>query len=506
MDSQTRIKNNYFDGIKVTRVHFLLFLTMMLAYFFEQMDNWNFGFIAPVLFTSWGFEPAQLAGEIAKVTFPYFLGMTFGGLLGGVISDFIGRRKTFLSAIFIFSIGSVLNGFVPLNELTMLIITRATTGFGIFMMMVCSQTFIAEMSPADSRGKWQGRVAAVGFCAAPLVGLFCLLVLPVGMGTGAFILGWRIVFWAGGLGFVAFFIGLKYIKESPRWLVSKGRIDEAEKIMLEITGQDIDLSDAAKLLPPKVKVLDVLVGMFSLKYLKRTVVLLLFMGISTPATFVITNWTTAALTQNINGAINAGAASAFLSSGMNFPVLITLMMQIGVPAGLFLNSFISDKLYRKFPLAIMLIVTGILAAAFGLYFSGLDLGSFGMGELVTVCILGFCMTAAVMCAGFMGFSYVAESYPTRMRNTATGVHNAVARFATSGFQLIIPIIMGANMMIAAAAEAGGSAPGLAVFFSNVGLTGFAGLFLTVAGLLIIPALIVIAFGMRTGGKSLEEIS
>ncbi|MCL2529304.1 MAG: MFS transporter [Coriobacteriia bacterium] len=492
MASQTRIKNNYFDGLKVTRIHFLLFLTMMLAYFFEQMDNWNFGFIAPVLFTNWGFAPTELAAEIAKVTFPYFLGMTFGGLLGGVISDFIGRRKTFLGAILIFSIGSILNGFVPVGDLTLLIITRASTGFGIFMMMVCSQTFIAEMSPADSRGKWQGRVAAVGFCAAPLVGLFCLLVLPVGAGTAAFVQGWRIVFWAGGLGLLAFFVGLKYIKESPRWLVSKGKIDEAEQIMLEITGQDIDLSDAAKLLPPKVKVIDVLVGMFSLKYLKRTVVLLLFMGISTPATFVITNWTTAALTQNINGAINNDVASAFLSSGMNFPVLITLIMQIGVPFGLLINSFISDKLYRKYPLAIMLIITGILATCFGLYFSSLDLSVFGVGELIAVCVLGFCMTAGVMCAGFMGFSYVAESYPTRMRNTATGVHNAVARFATSGFQMVIPVIMTAT------AATGG--------FLGLGLAGFSGLFITVAVLLTVPAIIVIALGMRTGGKSLEEIS
>jgi len=483
-----RKKNNYFDGLKVTRIHTLLFVVMMLAYFFEQMDNWNFGFIAPVLFGSWGFVGADIAAQVAKVTFPYFLGMTFGGLLGGVISDFIGRRKTFLGAIFIFSVGSVLNGFVPDGNLTMLIATRATTGFGIFCMMVCSQTFIAEMSPADSRGKWQGRIAAVGFCAAPLVGLFCLLILPF---TAGFVTGWRIVFWAGGLGFLAFFAGLKYIKESPRWLVSKGRIEEAEKIMFGITGEDIDLSDAAKALPPKVKVADVLVGMFHIKYIKRTIVLLLFVLLSTPATFVITNWTTTALSQQINGAINAGAASALLTSGTNIAVLITLIMQIGVPFGLLVNSFISDRGYRKFPMAGTFIFAGILGVIFGTYVQGLNLATFGASELAVVCILGFLLTASVMAGGFMSFSYIAESYPTRMRNTATGVHNAAGRFATSGFQLLIPMIM--------AAQAG-------TIFATLGLTGFSGLYIVVGILLFIPALIVLFFGIRTGRKSLEEIS
>ena len=486
--SATRIKNNYFDGLKVTRTHVMIFAVMMLAYFFEQMDNWNFGFIAPVLFGQWGFQGPAVAGEVAKVTFPYFLGMTFGGLLGGVISDFIGRRKTFLGAILIFSIGSVLNGFVPVGNLNMLIITRTMTGFGIFCMMVCSQTFIAEMSPADSRGKWQGRVAAVGFCAAPLVGLFCLTVLPF---TAGFVTGWRIVFWAGGLGFLAFFAGLKYIKESPRWLVSKGRIADAEKIVLEITGQDVDLNDAAKALPPRVKTTDVLIGMFKTKYIGRTIVLLCFVLLNTPATFVITNWTTTALSQQINGAIAAGAASPLLLSGTNIAVLITLVMQIGVPFGLLINSFVSDKGYRKYPLAIAFIIAGILGIIFGVYVQGLNLATFGTGELVGVCILGFLLTACVMGGGFMCFSYIAESYPTRMRNTATGVHNAVGRFSTSGFQMVIPMIMGAQAV-------GG--------FLGLGLSGFSGLYIVVGVLMFIPALIVLFFGIRTGGKSLEEIS
>ena len=106
-ERQGRFKNNYFDGLPVRGVHAGLFFIIMAAYFFEQFDNWNFGFVAPALSTSWNLKPT----DIATIMFWYFIGMTSGGFLGGVISDFIGRRKTFLISIVIFSVSSVVTGF-----------------------------------------------------------------------------------------------------------------------------------------------------------------------------------------------------------------------------------------------------------------------------------------------------------------------------------------------------------------------------------------------------------
>ena len=102
-----KIPNNYFDGMPVTGFHKIVFFIIMMAYFCEQMDNWNFGFIAPALMHTWGLQMS----DIGVVTLWYFIGMTAGGFFGGVISDFIGRRKTFLISIATFSFFSVLNGF-----------------------------------------------------------------------------------------------------------------------------------------------------------------------------------------------------------------------------------------------------------------------------------------------------------------------------------------------------------------------------------------------------------
>ena len=48
-----KIPNNYFDGMPVTGFHKIVFFIIMMAYFCEQMDNWNFGFIAAALMHTW---------------------------------------------------------------------------------------------------------------------------------------------------------------------------------------------------------------------------------------------------------------------------------------------------------------------------------------------------------------------------------------------------------------------------------------------------------------------
>ncbi|MDO5674661.1 MAG: MFS transporter [bacterium] len=441
-DRQGRFKNNYFDGIPVRGIHAGLFFIIMAAYFFEQFDNWNFGFVAPRLIEVWGLKPA----DIGTILFWYFIGMTSGGFLGGVISDFIGRRKTFLVSILIFSISSVITGLT--DNFWVFTVFRALTGFGVFCMMVTSQAYIAEMAPCQTRGMWQGRVAAVGFCAVPFVALICRMVIPMSEDA------WRWIFYAGGLGIIPFVLGLKYLKESPRWLVTRGRIQEAEEVVTYLTGKDVDLSDAAANVQPRASVAEVLYGMFTRRYIGRTLLLMLLFICITPAGFLVTTWTTTLLKM------------------LGFSVTQTLtamtIISIGVPAGCFLSSLISDKGGRKLPIAAMITLAAIFALVFG-----------GMKSLVLLTVFGFIVTSVNMAANFILFTYTAESYPTRMRNTATGFHNGIARLSVSFSQPFIPMIHTAF--------------------------GFMGVFTTVALFFFIPVIPLLIWGMRTGGKSLEEI-
>lgn len=437
-----KTSNNYFDGLQVTSIHKVLFYVIMLAYFFEQMDNWNFGFVAPVLIKTWGLT----MGDIGTIQFFYFIGMTLGGLTGGVISDMFGRRRTFLGAILLFSTASVINGFAP--NLTIFIISRALTGFGIFCLMVTSQAYIAEMAPGETRGKWQGKVAAAGFMAVPFIGILCRAIIPMSPEA------WRYIFFLGGFGFIVFFIGVKYLKESPRWLVSKGRVDEAEKIVYDLSGVNVDLKEAASKNSPSQNPFEVVSGMFTRKYIKRTLVLFIWMFCTVPAAFVVTGWTPTLLVQRGLSVQDSLTAS--------------FILMIGVPVGCYISSLVSDKGGRKIPMAILSGLAGMFALIFG-----------RVTGFIPVIIVGFCLIACIMAVGFISFTYIAESYPTKMRNTSIGFHNAVGRTATAVVQALVPIIYLQYQ--------------------------FVGVYNLIVMMSWLPIVVLMVWGMSTGGKALEDI-
>ena len=459
MSTSTAAKcpNNYFDGLEVTGKHQGIFFIIMMAYFFEQMDNWNFGFIAPAIFKSWGLTPEAANVAMGDIGFWYFIGMTLGGFMGGIISDFIGRRKTFLLSMVLFSICSIING-LPIENVHIFILARALTGFGVFCLMVCSQAYIAEMAPAESRGKWQGLVAAVGFAAVPVIAFLCRVIVPLHPEA------WRIIFFLGGLGLIGYLIAHKYLLESPRWLVSQGRIAEAEDIVEKITHRRVDLSGCANHRPEKTSVMEAVTGMFAPQYLGRTLLLLFTFLTITPAGFAFTFWT--------------GKLLSDVYSQENMLTLTTII-SCGVPAGCFLASRISDMGGRKIPLAVMYAGAAILAFAFGRF----------SDNFIITAILGFGVSVFNLAGSFILFSYCAESYPTKLRNTATGLHNGLARLSVSVFQKVIPMIM------VSIGGAGG------IFGSDM-----AAVFTVISVLFALCVPFVFLFGMRTGGRSLEEIS
>ena len=160
--------------------------------------------------------------------------------------------------------------------------------------------------------------------------------------------------------------------------------------------------------------------------------------------------------------------------------MLTIMTIIscGVPAGCYLASIISDKGGRKLPLSIMYALAGVMALLFSVYST----------HFYIVALCGFLLSVFNMAGSFIMFSYTAESYPTHMRNTATGTHNGIARLSVSGFQYVIPVI-------------------LAAFGGTVGLINYdiPAIFMTCAILFFLPVPFTLLFGMRTGGKSLEDI-
>ena len=212
----SRVINNYFDGLQVTSRHKSIYFVIMFAYFFEQFDNWNFGYVVPSIMQAMHLDMSA----IGTITFWYFIGMMTGSIIGGILADMLGRKNAFQLGVLIFSGSSVVCGFA--DNIHLLTVARAMTGFGVMCVNMSAIPYLTEISPAEARGKWQNLTAAVGMIGVPVVGVLCRIVLP--LSTDA----WRWVFMRVARR-VAFFGAHRVLLESPRWLMARDRRAEAER-------------------------------------------------------------------------------------------------------------------------------------------------------------------------------------------------------------------------------------------------------------------------------------
>src|SRR2546423_8001830 len=156
------------------------------------------------------------------------LGCVVGASLAAFTSDRFGRKKVLLGAAALFTISSI-GAALPRN-LIEFVIARFAGGVAIGMASTLSPLYIAEISPARSRGL-----------------LVCLNQLAIVTGillsysvnyllTGHGPSNWRWMFASAAIPSICFLITLLFIPESPRWLVQKGREPEAEHFLSRIVG------------------------------------------------------------------------------------------------------------------------------------------------------------------------------------------------------------------------------------------------------------------------------
>lgn len=168
------------------------------------------------------------------------IGSIFGVLTAGVMSDNLGRKKTMLIASVLFSISAI--GCCLCKGFTDLVVFRIIGGIGIGIVSIVSPMYISEVSVAEKRGTMVSLyqlAITVGFVAAYFINYFILADVP---GPAAAAFGQKIFhteYWRGMLGFetlpdLLFLIVIFFIPESPRWLMVKGRNDEAMNILNRI--------------------------------------------------------------------------------------------------------------------------------------------------------------------------------------------------------------------------------------------------------------------------------
>ncbi len=172
------------------------------------------------------------------------IGCLVGALSSGYFSDRFGRKLPLIAAAALFTIAAIGTGAV--NQFTPFIIFRLIGGLGIGLASAISPMYIAEISPAEMRGRLVSinqLTIVIGILAAQVVNFLVADKVPAGA-SNEFILnswngqtGWRWMFWAGTIPAISFFIFSFFIPESPRFLAKSGNWKAANAILEKIGGK-----------------------------------------------------------------------------------------------------------------------------------------------------------------------------------------------------------------------------------------------------------------------------
>ena len=379
-----------------------------------------------------------------------FLSVTFAGLVigswfAGTLGDRFGRRFCYQANLALFGFASIAGAFAP--DMTSLIVLRFFMGLGLGAEIVVGYATLAEFLPKISRGRVMaavGMVVNMSFFISLVIAYF---VIPA--------FGWRAMLLLPGLAAVGVWMARKSMPESPRWLESKGRFQEAEALLQQIetrigARQTIPAFEPSPPAPTEQVSAKVL---FSRGVWRNTLV---GMTINVAVGFSLYGFLQWLPTVFVQRGLTLGSS-----------LQIAMIMALGKTCGALVSAFLTDRIGRK-PVIIAFSVAGAVMG-----------GGMVLTTGVTFLVVAFGLAVALGCANTVAFTvYVPELFETRFRLRGTGLCNAVGRLASSGVQYLIVVLLAWG--------------------------GLAGITALLSGVLLLQAIVVLWIGIETKKKPLDN--
>ncbi|AYL95636.1 sugar porter family MFS transporter [Mucilaginibacter celer] len=175
----------------------------------------------------------QLAdADIELITTTVLIGAVLGAVTSGKLSDAIGRKRMIIANAIIFTVGAFGCAYAP--NVTVLIVMRIIIGFAIGITSYVVPMYISEISPSRVRG---GLVTLNQLMIT--IGILVSYLADYWLSDDSKPESWRLMFLVGFIPAVILLVGMFFLPETPRWLISKGRWDEGKKIIEKLEDADI---------------------------------------------------------------------------------------------------------------------------------------------------------------------------------------------------------------------------------------------------------------------------
>jgi MFS transporter, putative metabolite:H+ symporter len=389
--------------------HTKMRLIICTAWFFDAFDSIAIAYVLPPLIGLWHLTPQQI-GSLIGIG---FAGQLVGALSFGWIAERWGRRNSMLATLLIFSLGSLACAAASSHD--MLWWLRFIQGIGLGGEIPLMAAYLNEFAHAKGRGRFSLSTQvlfSVGLLAVAIVSVY---VVPHW--------GWRWMFIIGAVPALVAIPMRSVLPESPRWLASQGRHDEADHALTRI--ETIAANDGKKVpplpadLPMVVHAKPRIVELFKGIYLRRTLsVWLIWIG----AYFVsygITAWMPSLFRTVYKLPVEQSLIYGLIMSGVGL-------------CGTLLAIYLIEAIGRRplFILSLGCCCVPLISFAF--------LPQLTAGWTLTIATAGFfCLSLSLISLA----TYTAEIYPTHLRALGGGVASAFQRGASMVGTTVVGLVL-----------------------------------------------------------------
>jgi putative MFS transporter len=387
------------EQVPFSRWHMNARLVMGSATFFDAFNALSLAFALPTLIRLWHISPKQ-SGLLISAS---YVGQLAGALVFSALAEKVGRIRGTTASIAIMSIMSF--GCAMAGNFSTLLACRLVQGIGVGGEMPVAATYINELSRAHGRGRFfllYEMIFPLGLMATGQIGAW---LVPAH--------GWNAIFLLGGIPGLLITFLVARLPESPRWLISKGRLREAEAIVKQIeasTGRRVPAGATfTTASTPSLTQRGRWSELLSNIYRGRTVIAWILWASAFFIANSLNNW----MPSLYNTVYHLSLRQSLRAASM------TNVAQVAV---LFVCAFSIDRIGRRnWTVAAFVVGGGMLAL----------LGMIGAQKVLSVMILGTLGYGIIGSINAVLYLYTPEIYPTRMRAIGTGLATSWLRIASA---------------------------------------------------------------------------